>query len=290
MTEASAVVPARVRVAFAHAAVQHLADREGVDVLHIKGIATDDAVRRSEAGGTDADVLVRPSHVAALIVALEQHGWQRENSFETGSPFGHAATFRHDHWGYADIHRFFPGLHADPEATFDALWEDRLETPLGGVPCSVPSLAGQALIQIANLARNTGAVPDDPWLERVLGEGSPLAGKVRALVDRLGAQIVVDAVLGQLERHRDHPDYWLWRVTTQRGTRTEEWLARIRAARTLRGKVRLLVRAPLVNVDHLRHTLGHEPTRWEIAKEFFDRPRRGLVEEWRTRVRGRRRG
>jgi hypothetical protein len=290
VTEASAVVPARVRVAFAHAAVQHLADREGVDVLHIKGIATDDAVRRSEAGGTDADVLVRPVHVGALLAALERHGWHRENSFETGSPFGHAATYRHDHWGYADVHRFFPGLHVDPDAAFAVLWEDRLEKQLGGVTCPVPSLAGQALIQIANLARNTGALPGDPYLDRVLGDGSPLAADVRTLVDRLDARIVVDAVLGRLDRHRDHPDYRLWRVTTQRGTRTEEWLARIRAARTLREKLRLAVRAPLVNTDHLRHTLGHEPTRWEITKEFFDRPRRGLLEEWDTRVRRRRRG
>ena len=55
--------------------LQHLAERMGVDVLHIKGVAADPRWR-SPGGGTDADVLVRPSHVRRFVErAADVKGW-----------------------------------------------------------------------------------------------------------------------------------------------------------------------------------------------------------------------
>ena len=70
-------------------------------------------------GGSDADVLVRPSQVRRFVRVLEGAGWQRRSRFHTGSPFGHAQTYWHDHLGYADVHRFFPGL-GQGDDTFEA--------------------------------------------------------------------------------------------------------------------------------------------------------------------------
>ena len=48
-----------------HAALQRTADRVGADVLHIKGPSTLQSLRRGRHDSTDADLLVRPAHLAA---------------------------------------------------------------------------------------------------------------------------------------------------------------------------------------------------------------------------------
>jgi hypothetical protein len=262
-------VPPPVRILFGHAALQVVADAAGVDLLHIKGPATEPELR-SPGGGTDADVLVRPSQCDAFLEALAARGWSRRNTFRTGSPFGHAATYWHEHWGYADVHRFFPGL-AQGERTFDLLWAEREPRDLGGVPAAVPSAAARRLIAVLNAARNRRPLP------------SVDAHDVSDLVDRLGARVGWAAAHGQLEEHRAHRDYQLWKVTVEGGTRTQEWWARVHAAPSVREKCRLVLRAPLVNIDHLANVRGRRPTLSEIVVEFFDRPRRGVVEEWQRR-------
>lgn len=272
-------VPLAVRVELCHAALQHLADRTGADLLHIKGVAADPRWR-SAGGGTDADVLVRPSHVRRFVAAVEAHGWRRRSRFRTGSPFGHAQTYWHDHLGYADLHRFFPGMGQD-EATFEVLWAEREVVELGGVRCPVPSRPAQALVHLLNQTRN--ARPSDP-----VGSRDALADEVRALVPRVGAEVAYAAALGELDRVRHRREHDLWRAITTGSGRVEEWRARVKAQPTLAGKVMTVLRAPLVNTDHLANTRGRPPSTVEVAAEFVDRARRGAVEVWRAR--GRRRG
>ncbi|MDQ3527668.1 MAG: hypothetical protein M3424_07290 [Actinomycetota bacterium] len=286
MAERTDLVPARVRVAFAHAAVQQVASSAGTDVLHIKGLAADEDLQPPGGGASNADILARPQDVVRLIAALRGTGWEQRNRFDTGSPFGHAVTLTHPHWGHADIHRFFPGMHHDPEAAFGALWADRGERSIAGFDCPVPSRPGQVLLLVLNLARNRRAAAADPRVQAVRTEsGGVLWAEVDRLVDRLDARVGFDTGLGELERYRGHPDYWLWRVTTRGGTRVEEWLARVRAARGLRGKARLLMRAPLVNIDHLANVLGREPTRGEVCREFAHRWRRAVLDDLPALVR-----
>ncbi len=261
-----------VRILFGHAALQVVADAVGVDLLHIKGPATDLGLQ-SAGGGTDADVLVRPSQCDALLLAITARDWQRRNTFRSGSPFGHAATYWHAQWGYADIHRFFPGMAQD-EHTFDVLWAERQTQDFAGIPAAVPSPAARHLVAVLNAARNRRPLPAD----------SDATDAARVLVPRVGAEVGWAAAHGTLEAHRDAPDYALWKVTVDGGTRTQEWWARVQAAPTRRDKVALVLRAPLVNVDHLANVRGHRPTAREIMVEFFDRPRRGLAEEWQRRT------
>jgi hypothetical protein len=110
------------------------------------------------------------------------------------------------------------------------------------------------------------------------------------LVSRLRAEVAFAAATGDLERYRDEREYLLWKVVSQGGPRSLEWWARIRAAPDVRSRVRLVARAPLVNVDHLAHRLGRRPTRWEIVVEFVHRPlvaAREAVPAARGRLRGR---
>ena len=269
-----------VRIEFCHAALQHLADRLGVDLLHVKGIAFEPQWRSRASGGSDADVLVRPSQVKEFVEALEVGGWQRRSRFHTGSPFGHAQTYWHDHLGYADIHRFFPGMQPG-DASFDALWADRTEVVLASVPCPVPGRAGQALVHLLNEARNGLSVRSRDGVVGVLG--ADLAAQVETLVGQVGAEVGYAAALGELDRVRDHREHDLWQVVMSRSGRVEEWRARVKAQTTLTGKALTVLRAPLVNTEHLANTRGHRPSVGEVVVEFLDRGRRGAREVWRNR-------
>jgi hypothetical protein len=272
-------VPLPVRLRFGHAAIQYLADAIGVDLLHIKGVAVDPSLRPNGYTGSDVDVLVRPGHVRALDAAMRQHGWRLYSTFEWGSPFGHAQTYLHDAWGYIDIHRFFPGIRLAPQRAFERLWRDRHEVEIAGVPCNVPSIAGQAVLLLLNAARST--MRSKPEVRAVWSEASPEQRlEMEALVAELDAPVAFAAATGGLERYRGERDYQLWRIVSQGGSRTAEWRARVRAAPNLASAVRVVLRAPLVNVDHLAHRLGRSPTRGEVVLEFFRRPARALHEAW----------
>jgi hypothetical protein len=273
-------VPLRVRLAFTHAALQVLATEAQVDLLHIKGVAADPSIGDVVGPGSDADVLVRPQHVPRFLVELHRRGWQLYTDFESGSPFGHAATFFHDSWGFGDVHRHFPGIGVPPDEAFELLWSDRTTTSLAGITGPVPSRAGQLLILVLNVARSAGI---SSRLEMVRGlwaeTPAELRREVTAMVADLRAEVAFSAGLGELQRHRGRREYLLWKVSSQGGTRLEEWVARIWAAPGPGAAVRLALRAPLVNTEHLALRIGHRPTRLEVLREFVARPYRGLAQE-----------
>ncbi|WP_353511269.1 nucleotidyltransferase family protein [Intrasporangium sp.] len=281
MTEV--VLPIRVRVAMAHAALQVMADEAGIDVLHIKGVAVDPALRSDRQSGTDADLLVRPQQVEPLIEIMTARGWRRVTSFETGSPFGHAATFQHAYWGHADVHRSFPGITEVPEGAFDRLWARRGSRELAGVPCPVPDPVAQSVILMLNAARGGGLNARRLDVDAVWGQAtSERRRQMEALVADLDAEVAFASATGDLERFRGAPDYELWRIARDGGTRLEEWVARIKAARSWRDRLHVAMRAPLVNTDHLGVRLGHTPSTAETLREFVARPLRGLAEEARA--------
>lgn len=276
-------VPLRARLVLAHAAVQRVAEFTGTDLLHVKGHAIDATLRFEGRTSSDVDVLVRPAHLDRFLAGLHHHGWRVQTGFEAGSAFEHAATLTHETWGYIDVHRYFPGITLPAPAAFEVLWRDRGEADLAGTPCPVPGIPAQVLILVLHAAplanhqrgwRDIAAAWETAPPER--------QDAVRALVAELGAEVGFAAALGGLEEFRDHPEYLLWKVLSQGGTRIDEWRGRVAAAPTLGAKARIVLRAPLVNVEHLTVVWGRRPTRREIAREFFARPVRGLREEMRT--------
>ena len=280
MNESQTSVPLSVRLRFGHAAVQRLAEEVGVDLLHIKGAAVDPSLRPGGYAGSDVDVMVRPDHVAAFDAALREHGWRLYTTFASGSPFGHAQTYLHDAWGYIDIHRSFPGIRIPAAAAFDRLWRDREPAEIAGVGCPVPSVPAQALLLILNAARSRAPMRHDLEVAWVTADAERRA-EIAALVDEFDAHLAFAASVGGLDRFRGERDYLLWKVVSSGGSRTEEWWARVLAAPTLGEAVRVVARAPLVNLDHLAARLGRRPTRLEVVAEFFGRPARAIGEGWR---------
>lgn len=284
----STVVPSSIRLTFSHAALQVIADHTSVDILHIKGIAVNPLIRGGSGSGSDADVLVRPSHVPRLLTQLQRQGWRHHTDFESGSPFGHAATLYHDSWGFGDVHRHFPGITMAAPDAFDQLWAGRTSMSLAGVSCAVPSLPAQLLIMVLNAARSGGATTRMALVRSVWDESPPeLREQVTSLVVSLRAEVAFSAGLGELEQFRGRRDYLLWKVASRGGTRLEEWIARVRAAPTTRAAFTVALRAPLVNIDHLALRIGHRPSRLEVLREFVARPARGVAQEL-ARIRNRR--
>jgi len=277
-------VPLGVRVQLGHAAVQSVVDAAGARALHVKGYALDDSLRWEGRVGSDVDVLVHPADVPAVLAGLAGAGWHQQTDFETGSAFEHATTWVHDDFGYVDVHRFYPGLGDDPARAFDAVWAERAVVELGGVPCPVPSVDAQALMVLLHAGRSRPSPRTRRDIAHVWESAEPARQEsVRRLVDRLDAHLGFAAAVGDLDAYRGRPDYELWRVSLRGGTRIQEWLARVRAAGSLRARVRLMLRAPLVNTEHLAVVLNREPTRAEVVHEFFVRGRRALAEEWDRR-------
>jgi hypothetical protein len=286
--QATTTVPLQVRVAMAHAAVQHLAAVSNVDLLHIKGPALDRELTWDGRSGTDADVLVRPSHIVRFLDSLAASGWVQMDTFETSSSFEHSATFHHQHWGYVDVHRYIPGIALDPANAFDLLWAERKDRDIAGRHCAVPSGPAQILILLLHAARSGGSKRAQDDIEASWGAAtSPVRQQVVGLVERLDARVGFSVIQGDLDRYRGAPDYELWKVASEGGTRYEEWRARIRAAPSRRAALKVMVRAPLVNVDHLAILLGRRPTRGEIVREFFKRMRRAYRQQRRARTRRR---
>jgi hypothetical protein len=282
--ESQVSVPLPVRLRFGHAAVQRVADQVGVDLVHIKGASVDPSLRPGAYSGSDVDVLVRPSGVVVLDRALRAHGWQLYSTFEHGSPFGHAQTYLHPAWGYIDIHRYFPGIRLDPDHAFDVFWADRHRVEIAGVGCDVPSVTAQAVLLVLNAARSAkGARVDVVTVWHDADDAR--RDEMLQLVGRLHADVAFAAAAGGLERYRNDREYRLWKVVSGGGSRAAEWWARIRAAPDTRAALRIVMRAPLVNVDHLAHRLGRTPTRGDIVVEFLRRPVFAVVQALRSAVR-----
>jgi hypothetical protein len=250
------------RVSLAHAVVQHVADRTGADVLHLKGPALFPDLRPAGRASTDVDVLVRPRHVHRLISSLAGLGWEQRTDFATGSAFGHAANWWHDDWGYVDVHTSWPGAGAPPETVFDVLASSGTTLPIAHVDCPVPDRVGQLFVLVLHAARSLRKSDVAYAWTRATDEER---AAVEHLARRLDAEVALAAALGRLEDFADRPEHDLWaHFSSGSRNRVAEWRARWRAAPGWQARWAVLDRLVRVNRDHLRMELGRPPTRREI--------------------------
>ncbi len=278
-------VPMNVRVRLGHAAVQHIATEHGVDILHIKGYGLDPRLTYPGRRSSDADVLVRPGHIPRLLRACRHAGYRTESRFPTGSPFEHSTTLWHHLWGHLDVHRHYPGVGLPADEAFHRLWTERMTTRIGGVECATPSLAAQVAILVMHAGRNPSEGQPQSDVEHAWRRADPdLQAEVRNWVEDFGAGVAFAAGTGELSTLPPSAEKDLWTAVTSPG-RVHEWRARIAAAPTLRGRLALLLRAPLVNTDHLAHQLGRRPARADIARAFVNRLRQAAheIHEMRSR-------
>ncbi|MGA4507716.1 nucleotidyltransferase family protein [Propionibacteriaceae bacterium G1746] len=281
-------LPMGVRVELMHAFLQSVADEAGIDLLHVKGPALDVSLLQRGAHGepmprhsTDADVLVRPADAERLLSRLREHGCHQRTRYRSGSPFEHAANVWHDELGHADVHRHFPGIGLRPATAFETLWSRRHEVTLAHWPCAVPHVDDQRLLLLLHAARSEGTKQLD--VDQVWGRAGEVdRERVRSLAEELDATVALAAAIGELDDYRHHPEYALWKQFSgpEAHSRTDEWRARLRAARTPWQAASVMVRALQVNTDRMRLDLGREPTREEIAAKRRERLHRALRERF----------
>lgn len=270
-------VALEVRLEFSRAALQVVARRAGIRLLHIKGDTVDSRLRPGRRSGTDVDVIVDPQAVARIHGLLGAHGWELYSSFFEGSPFGHAQTYRHPEWGYLDLHRRFPGVRIPDQDAFELLWQDHGSIAAAGIDCAVPSVDAQAVLFVLNAARALDALGGEAtslWARQSEEERVRRSRIVRAL----GAEVAFATALGDLGRYRDRREYLLWKTVSEGGGRSVEWWARLRAAPTFRDALETVVRAPQVNRAALAHELGREPRAADILRAFLRRAARAVGE------------
>ena len=151
------------RVRLAHACIARHLEDAGLRGLHVKGYAAAPGTYAPHRTSSDVDLLVHPQDAGRVCAVLEVHGWSLVTDFHEGSIFEHAATLWHDHLGYVDVHRLFPGLGSDPAAVFEHLWRERTARVVSGRPVPVPGLDGQRLVVIVHASRDGGrGRPDEP--------------------------------------------------------------------------------------------------------------------------------
>ena len=285
-------MPWSVGIRFTHAALQVLAEGNGIDLLHIKGPAVDDqllAVRPPEdppvmaakplaRQSIDADVLVRPAHVDRLFEVMHQHGWTTAYDFADGSAFEHAATMTHPVLATADVHRRFPGIGLDASVAFERLWAERHMVLIAGTPCFVPSVTAQRLVLIIHAARGGALHHSD--IERswtLATDDERLA--VQHLAHELGAEVALAAGTGRLAEYEGTRGYELWRaLSTREQSRVRIWVARVKSEPTASGALRSAIHLILPNPRRLRATLGRRPTARDMARAYAERARWGLAE------------
>lgn len=264
--------PLAARIRLAHAYFQRIADMHSIDILHVKGYAFSQEIYRKGRYSSDADLLVRPSHVDRFVEILLADGWRIQAHFETGSVFEHAMTLYHASWGLTDIHRFFPGLgrHGDYEKTFDRIWAARKTRMIAHRPCTVPSDLDARLLVVLHRARAASRYSADiNYLVSLLSYSD--WQRLRARAEELDSSLAYSAAMGGLEQYRDDRDYLLWLSVSQDVPHYIQWIGRLQSATTLHDKLRTLKNIFLVNKDHLAMQLGRTPTKAEIRAKFFER-------------------
>lgn len=202
-------LPVRLRVHLAHATVQAVADEAHADVLHIKGPATDSALRPEARTSADADVIVRPSHLKRLLRGLKRHGWVQVTSLRSGGLVEHSTNWYHAQLGQLDVHIRFPGIQIEGERAFDQLWCDSSTQEIACRPCRVPDPSVQRLLLLLHAARDIPRYTDDV---RIAWEDATEAQRssVESLAHEFRAEVALAAAIGRLEEYRDRREYPLW--------------------------------------------------------------------------------
>ncbi|MET3708938.1 hypothetical protein ABIB17_003588 [Arthrobacter sp. UYEF6] len=95
--------------------------------------------------------------------------------------------------------------------------------------------------------------------------------RLQSDADRFGAGIAAAAATASLAEYEEHPEHDLWAAVSGGSTRMELLQARVRAAASVPGKIRVLTSALLPNRDHLRMALQREPRFADYMSEMSGR-------------------
>ncbi|MEW1964843.1 nucleotidyltransferase family protein [Micrococcus sp. NPDC078436] len=265
-SEAAPALELRARVHLAHARIGHLLDTNALRGLHVKGYAMSPGVYRSNRSSSDVDLLVHPDDAPHAVALLTSHGWTQVTDFSEGSIFEHAATLWHDHLGYVDVHRHFPGLGSSPSRAFERLWAERESRVIAGSAVPVPSIRHQRLVVVVHAARDPSrGLSDVSHLQTTLSqqEWRELREQARVLDATAAWHVATDEDAVGMDEH----DLTLFTALRSQESGMQLFTTRWRAAESTRERAALVLHTLPVNRPHLQMRLGRPPTRADILRE-----------------------
>jgi hypothetical protein len=172
-----------------HARVSYVLEQAGVEHVLIKGSTWSGPLARAEAPA-DVDVLVAPAHFQAALAALRVVGCTLARpGIRDGETVLYSTTLRSPDGPDIDVHRSFPGLDIDPDASWRVLMRHRRHEHLGHFAVPVLPQELQLLVAAAAAARDG----DGSATARGLASAAPSADWV--VVVRLAREMGADGTL-----------------------------------------------------------------------------------------------
>lgn len=225
-------------VLLATALVDFVAASAGLHALFIKGPAATMMGLRENHVSADVDVLVRPEDLDRLVELLGGRGWiERPSGVSVVRRYSHSRTLYHPQWNCdIDVHDRFPGIEAQADSAFDALWRDRQYLVMAARSVPVPSVLAAVILQALHSLR----AMDDARHQR---EYSGLLQRVDAalLQDIVELSVELQAT-GALKPLLD--DLGVKYLPGGEGTVSEEWRHRTSAQGTGTAYLVALIESP----------------------------------------------
>lgn len=251
----------RSGIPLGYAFVSHVAAACGIRLLVIKGLQLSEQGLRAQSRSTDIDVLVAPEDLEPLVAALTRRGWVRTAGRDVpGVLPQHAVTIIHDGWPAAiDIHHYYPGFFAAPEAVFEQLWSSRMAQEYAGQRVWGLEPAANAVFIGLHHVRHIASQRHANQYQHMLGRGfSPAEIATIDELTRVGRSC---EVLAELRAHLGlaavsdltHEERRVWRYyqdTNEDGS-TSAWLTAVANA-PARKRLAVLFRAVWPSAAEIR--------------------------------------
>ena len=174
-------------------------------VLSLKGLVASGHDLRRPRTSADLDLIVAPSCFEQATQLLQDWGFAQHDSDTLWSrASGHSITLVSEGWPLAiDLHFEYPGMNADPEAAFWALWDRREVMTFAGVDVAVMDKAATCLVMLLHDLRNPADLANAAdSIDDVLNRLAP--GGDDAALARL-AQVAQATGSATALRHVNHP-------------------------------------------------------------------------------------
>lgn len=237
-------VPHRARLEMGHALGEWAADRLGVRLLHIKGLAAEAVLPVGRGLSADVDLLVEPARYREYVALLQSLATTQVVDDAGRSSEAHAIEIvSHGLSVSLDVHGHFPGYRADPATVFDVLHRRSVPVSFGGWECACLDRVGLAVLGVVHAARNppgsrSGRMALHRW--DLLDDDEQT--EALELIVELQAQGAASTVIGYHAK-ASRRDIALFLAHQRRARPATLWLLTLISTRGLRGRLNVLRRA-----------------------------------------------
>ncbi len=237
-------IPHEARLEIGHALGEWLAHREGIRILHIKGLAAEAVLPAGHGMSADVDLLVDPTHYERFVSALAALETTEVVDDAGRSSEAHAIELvSHGLSVSLDVHGHYPGFRAPTQEVFEVLFDRRVMVELGGWGCSCLDRIGLAVLGVVHAARNVeGSRSHRMALHRWDLLGVDERREAMELIATLGAGGAAATVIGPHGK-ASRRDVALFLAHQRRASPVALWMLTIASARGLRPRLAIARRA-----------------------------------------------